>query len=512
VGYFNTISSTEDFGAAYISPESIRVIHADTNTSGKDLILVGYEGTQGGNNGSVAVFEFNLKITPTITSLPKAGSINVGQSLGNSTLAGGVASVSGNFAFTAPSTIPSVGQSNHLVRFTPSDTTTYSPVILSVPVFAINTSGNSTIINSGETAAFTANQTIKAPEGNGTLLLANSTVTLQSNGTTEFSGNIEGDGGLVKEGSGTLVLSGNNSFNGAIEITSGAIEISGSGLLAGGNYTGTIENEGIFKFAAASNQTLSGEIVGSGEIVKENASTLVLAGNSTAFTGNITANDGTLKISGSLPNSRVSIDSNAMLIGTGTIGDTVVAGIIAPGNSPGTLTTGNYTFDIGGNYTWEVSDATGAAGIGWDQIIANGDVHINSTSGSPFTINVTPFGEVQNWSDYQSGNWTILSYAGTLTGFDSSKFLIQSSLGTASNWSLASTANELRLLYTGLSLPPAGGNSGSASQSPSNSYSEQKSKKKKGASKKKSGEKKSKSDKKSSKDKSGGKKKLKKKR
>jgi autotransporter-associated beta strand protein len=498
VGYFNTISSTEDSGAAYISPESIRVIHADTNTSGKDLILVGYEGTQGGNNGSVAVFEFNLKITPTITSLPKAGSINVGQSLGNSTLAGGVASVSGNFAFTAPSTIPSVGQSNHLVRFTPSDTTTYSPVILSIPVFSINTSGNSTIINSGETAAFTANQTIKAPEGNGTLLLENSTVTLQSNGTTVFSGNIEGNGGLVKEGSGTLVLSGNNSFNGAIEITTGAIEISGSGLLAGGNYTGTIENEGIFKFAAASNQTLSGEIVGSGEIVKENASTLVLAGNSTAFTGNITANDGTLKISGSLPNSRVSIESNAMLVGTGTIGDTVVAGIIAPGNSPGTLTTGNYTFDIGGNYTWEVSDATGAAGIGWDQIIANGDVGINSTSGSPFTINVTPFGEVQNWSDYQSGNWTILSYTGTLTGFDSSKFLIQSSLGAASNWSLASTANELRLLYTGLS------NTVSASQSQSNSYSEQKSKKKKGSYKKKSdknksGKKKNKSEKKSSK-------------
>jgi hypothetical protein len=199
----------------------------------------------------------------------------------------------------------------------------------------------------------------------------------------------------------------------------------------------------------------------------------------------------------------VSIESNAMLVGTGTIGDTVVAGIIAPGNSPGTLTTGNYTFDIGGNYTWEVSDATGAAGIGWDQIIANGDVDINSTSGSPFTINVTPFGEVQNWSDYQSGNWTILSYTGALTGFDSSKFLIQSSLGAASNWSLASTANELRLLYTGLS------NTGSASQSQSN-YSEQKSKKKKGASKKKSksdkkesskkksGKNKSKSDKKSS--------------
>jgi autotransporter-associated beta strand protein len=258
----------------------------------------------------------------------------------------------------------------------------------------------------------------------------------------------------VKDGAGTLTLTGNNTYNGAIEINSGAVEISGTGLLAGGNYSGTIENEGLFTFASASNQTLSGEIIGSGEIVKENSSMLVLAGNSTTFTGNITANDGIIKISGSLPNSKVNIGSDASLAGTGRVGDTVVSGIIAPGNSPGTLTTGNYTFSSGGNYTWEVSDATGLAGIGWDQINVIGDVDVNSTSGSPFTINVTPFGEVQNWSDYQSGNWTLLSYSGALTGFDSSKFLINSgNLGRAENWSLNSSANGLHLSYMGLTLP-----------------------------------------------------------
>jgi hypothetical protein len=56
VGYFNTISSTQDSGAAYISPESIKFIRAGTNPSDKNLLVVGYEGT--GNNGSVAVFEF----------------------------------------------------------------------------------------------------------------------------------------------------------------------------------------------------------------------------------------------------------------------------------------------------------------------------------------------------------------------------------------------------------------------------------------------------------------------
>jgi hypothetical protein len=56
VGYFNTISSTQDSGAAYISPESIKFIRAGTNPSDKNLLVVGYEGT--GNNGSVGVFEF----------------------------------------------------------------------------------------------------------------------------------------------------------------------------------------------------------------------------------------------------------------------------------------------------------------------------------------------------------------------------------------------------------------------------------------------------------------------
>jgi 2',3'-cyclic-nucleotide 2'-phosphodiesterase (5'-nucleotidase family) len=56
VGYFNTISSNEDSGAAYISPESIKYIPAGRNPSGKNLLVVGYEGT--GTNGSVAVFEF----------------------------------------------------------------------------------------------------------------------------------------------------------------------------------------------------------------------------------------------------------------------------------------------------------------------------------------------------------------------------------------------------------------------------------------------------------------------
>jgi hypothetical protein len=79
VGYFNTISSTQDSGAAYISPESIKFIPAASNPSGKNLLLVGYEGT--GSNGSVAVFEFapvgvsSSTPTPTPTPTPAQRSV-----------------------------------------------------------------------------------------------------------------------------------------------------------------------------------------------------------------------------------------------------------------------------------------------------------------------------------------------------------------------------------------------------------------------------------------------------
>ena len=55
VGYFNAITSSADSGGSFISPESILFLDAASNPSGKNLLVVGFEGT--GTNGSVGVFE-----------------------------------------------------------------------------------------------------------------------------------------------------------------------------------------------------------------------------------------------------------------------------------------------------------------------------------------------------------------------------------------------------------------------------------------------------------------------
>jgi hypothetical protein len=55
VGYFNPITSIADSGGSFISPESILFLDAASNPSGKNLLVVGFEGT--GSNGSIGVFE-----------------------------------------------------------------------------------------------------------------------------------------------------------------------------------------------------------------------------------------------------------------------------------------------------------------------------------------------------------------------------------------------------------------------------------------------------------------------
>ena len=66
------------------------------------------------------------KATPTITSPPTASGITYGQTLADSTLSGGNASVAGSFTWTTPTTAPGAGSPSESVTFTPTDTTDYT--------------------------------------------------------------------------------------------------------------------------------------------------------------------------------------------------------------------------------------------------------------------------------------------------------------------------------------------------------------------------------------------------
>jgi autotransporter-associated beta strand protein len=120
---------------------------------------------------------------------------------------------------------------------------------------------------------------------------------------------------------------------------------------------------------------LSGELSGSGNLVRSGTGTLTLSGTST-YTGSTTVSVGTLLVSGALGNTPISVSNGAALINNGTIegsvttgssgsvsgtgsftGSVTINGNLNPGNSPGfqaygdSLTLGSSaitTFELGG--------------------------------------------------------------------------------------------------------------------------------------------------------------------
>ena len=274
----------------------------------------------------------------------------------------------------------------------------------------------------------------------GTLLYTGSGNT--SNRTFQV-GNGNGAGGatLTNNGSGALVFTA-SAFNSAD--TSSVTGSSNRTLTLRGSNTGNNEIQG----------SISNSTNGTVSVTKADAGTWKLSGTNT-YTGATTISAGTLVLNGTNSGSAITVNSGGTLAGSGTGGATTVnsGGKIAPGNSPGILTVGNLTLNGNATYTWEMADATGIAGTGWDQINATGLLSIGSNATSTFTIAITSSGAPANWN-YATTNqtWDILDY-GTISGFNASYFTLNSTafggdLTPDSSWVLTDTGSTLRLTYT----------------------------------------------------------------
>lgn len=88
-------------------------------------------------------------------------------------------------------------------------------------------STNNLTVNSGGTLLLGSNQTLASLQGDGTVELGSFTLSTGSTNST-FAGQINGDGGLVKQGGGTLILSGNNTYSSPTMINEGTLVVNGS--------------------------------------------------------------------------------------------------------------------------------------------------------------------------------------------------------------------------------------------------------------------------------------------
>jgi BspA type Leucine rich repeat region (6 copies) len=158
-GYKWTLTSS-----ATVDPGSIWVLGlSDTDSNGR-----GWNNNSGIYPEISVAVTTNLPTTPIISIAPTASPITYGQTLASSTLSGGAATnaegapVAGSFAFTTPSTVPTLGTSNEPVTFTPTDTVDYSTATTTVPVtVTINQTTTAPLISSLPTAsAVTYGQTL----------------------------------------------------------------------------------------------------------------------------------------------------------------------------------------------------------------------------------------------------------------------------------------------------------------------------------------------------------------
>jgi fibronectin-binding autotransporter adhesin len=145
-------------------------------------------------------------------------------------------------------------------------------------------------VGAGATVDFNGfNQTFFSVGGTGNVALnGGATLTVGSdNSSSALDATVSGSGGLVKDGSGTLTLTGANTFTGGLTVNGGAITGGAQSL------PGRIINNSVIVFNQTSDGVYSGSMSGSGVLGKAGAGALTLSGTNT-YTG------GTLLSAGSL--------------------------------------------------------------------------------------------------------------------------------------------------------------------------------------------------------------------
>lgn len=114
---------------------------------------------------------------------------------------------------------------------------------------------------------------------------------------SSFNGIISGTGSLKQAGTGTLILTGNNTYSGGTTVSDGVLQIGNGGTA--GSISGNIVNNKYIRFDRADDVVFSGNITGTGALLKDGAGALIVTGAITED-GTNTLNKPTTITSGTL--------------------------------------------------------------------------------------------------------------------------------------------------------------------------------------------------------------------
>jgi len=167
-----------------------------------------------------------------------------------------------------------------------------------------------------------------------------------------------------------------------------------------------------------------GVISGGGGITTGGGGIIELTQNN-LFTGGMLVTNATVlanNVAGSATgNGIVTVASSGTLGGNGTVANSVIGsgGRIAPGElfSVGTLTLTDTEWQGGGRYAWNIEDASGSAGTGWD-FVDIASLNLTANSASRFIIEI-------------GSDWTNAANFGSLSPSGTNSYLIASALNSA---------------------------------------------------------------------------------
>ncbi|WHU02387.1 autotransporter-associated beta strand repeat-containing protein [Sphingomonas sp. NIBR02145] len=284
----------------------------------------------------------------TLASLGGTGSVQLG---GHALTLTGASSFGGTIS--GSDTLSVLGGAT--LALTGSAAITGAPVVLGGTLDLRGTGGDTAIVDL---------------TGNGSVLLGSHALVLGGNdGDTSFAGTISGGGGLTKTGTGTLTLSGANSYTGLTLVSAGTLRIGGVNVLADDSLLevrdgATLDLNGYDEVVArfviqgnligggtlrANEYVLDGGIIDhalGGGLLDQRSGTTLLTGTAGAL--DVRVNGGTLRLGA---HERLA-DTAALLIRSGgtldlgafdeTVGTAGLAGTLA---GSGTLTAGSYTLD-----------------------------------------------------------------------------------------------------------------------------------------------------------------------
>jgi hypothetical protein len=184
-----------------------------------------------------------------VTTWPTATAITLGQTLASSALSGGASTPVGSFAFTTPTTAPSVGTASQNVTFTPTDTANYATTNWTASV-TVNAAGTTNVVVSdsnpslpGANVTFTATVGAVAP-GSG---IPTNQVCFLTNGIPATTNYLDANGlatystTLLPHGSDTVTAQYISDGN-FLPSTNSVAQVVDTPPVAGAHYLGAITN------------------------------------------------------------------------------------------------------------------------------------------------------------------------------------------------------------------------------------------------------------------------------